>query len=751
LASTTLGHALRLRGRYDEAAGSLDRALALWQPRDGPEKRALALLSRGQVHRELGQADQARKRFSEALTLFGQAKDAAHEAAALNALGLVALDAGQPGEALEPFQSALGRRPPGSRGRAVTLASLGVAYRGLGRMEEARRAYEEALAIFRGLGDSREQASSLGDLGRLEVAAGQDVAALGDFDRALSLFRALADPPDMAWVLEGKAWVLSRRGDLEGALKLMQEALDTIERHRFSQTSYTTRAEFFATRQESYDFLIDLLIGAGHEAEALEVSERSLARSLLDALATSGMDLHRDRGGAAPELHTRERELETRIDGLVSRQTRLTQDAASPEQLQQAGAELMRGWAELDQVRAGLRTSDPRYAALTQPRPWSAAEIQRGLLDRNTLLLEYHLGEKQSFLWAVTSDSLKSFKLPGRAEIEHLARPAALAGSSSSTARRSAELQFAKLSRLLLDPVAAILPGKRLLVVGDGILQNVPFAALPEPGGSEPLVARHEIVALPSVSVLGELRREVAGREPAPKTLWVLANPDFGGLFPKLDFTSQEAAAILALAPAPKQEVLSSAANRAAVLSGALHDYRLLHFATHGFFDDTDPRLVLAQVDPGGHPVANGFLHLADIYELDLRADLVVLSACQSALGREVRGEGMMGMTRGFFYAGAERVLVSLWNVNDRVTVELMRHFYRGMLVEKLSPAAALRAAQDAIRRQAHWQAPYYWAGFTLQGEWRGVRPEYRARRGKIPQARSAVFSSSHQARRSRS
>ncbi len=160
--------------------------------------------------------------------------------------------------------------------------------------------------------------------------------------------------------------------------------------------------------------------------------------------------------------------------------------------------------------------------------------------------------------------------------------------------------------------------------------------------------------------------------------------------------------------------------------SSDLRNYRFLHFATHGSFAATDPgggQLVLAQIDPRGQPEPNGFLHLADIYELDLRADLVVLSACQSALGREVRGEGMMGMTRGFFYAGAERVLVSLWNVNDQVTVELMRRLYHGMLAEGLSPAAALRAAQDAIRRQKRWRAPYYWAGFTLQGEWRGERP----------------------------
>ncbi|HEV7785295.1 MAG TPA: CHAT domain-containing protein, partial [Thermoanaerobaculia bacterium] len=562
-----------------------------------------------------------------------------------------------------------------------------------------RQAYEEALPIFRSLGDSREQARSLGDLGWLEAAAGHDAAALDDFDRALGLFRTLTAQPEMAWALEGKAWVLRRRGDLEGARKLMEEALDTIERHRFSQTSYNTRAAFFATQQDSYDFLIDLLMEMHRENAALEVSERSLARSLLDGLAAGGTDLQR--GGAAPELHAHERELKNEIDVLVSRETRLAQDADAAALLRPVEAELGRRWAELDRVRAALRASDPRYTALVEPQPLSVAKIQRQLLDRDTVLLEYRLGEKRSFLWAVTPDSLKSFALPGRTEIESAARPVCdlLAHSRSPT---TAGPQVAKLSQLLLAPVAPLLPGKRLLVIGDGILQSIPFAALLEPRDSEPLVAHHEIVTLPSASVLGEIRREVAGRPQARKGLWVLANPEVGDAFPKLPHAQEEAGAILALAPSPKREVLGVEASRAAVLRGGLDEYRYLHFATHGLFPTTDlggGRLVLAQIDPQGRPVANGFLHLADIYELGLRADLVVLSACESALGREVRGEGMMGMTRGFFYAGAERVLVSLWNVNDRVTVELMRRFYRGMLAEGLSPAAALRKAQDEIER----------------------------------------------------
>ncbi len=676
--ASSLGHALHLRGRYDEAAALLDRALALRKPGEDPVKQAETLLNRGQLHRELGETNQARARFEAARRLYRQAKDRNGEAAALNALGTLELGAERPGAALKPFQAALALRQPGSHGWAVSWTALGVAYRQLGRMEDARRAYAEALPVFRSLGEFREQAFCLGNLGRLEASTGHDDAALGHLDTALALFRTLAAPPEMAWSLEGKAWVLRRRGDLEGARKLMEEALAAIERHRFSQTSDLTRAEFFSTQQESYGFLIDLLMDMHRQGEALEVSERALARSLLD---------------------------------------------------------------RLDRVRIGPRAGGRRYAALTQPRPWSAAEIRRGLLDRDTLLLEYRLGEKRSFLWAVTTGSLKSFTLPGRAEIEKVARPACelLARSSNPVAGKSADIRLATLSRLLLGPAAPLLPGKRLLVVGDGILQSLPFAALPEPATAEPLVARHEIVVLPSVSVLGELRRQIAARPPAPKLLWVLAAPELGGAFPPLDHAEEEAAAILALAPASERaEVQGRQATRAAVLSGALRDYRFLHFATHGSFAASDPdggRLVLAQIDPRGRREPNGFLHLADIYNLNLRADLVVLSACRSALGREVRGEGMMGMTRGFFYAGAERVLVSLWNVDDRAAAELMRRFYHGMLVHRLSPAAALRAAQDEIRRQRRWRSPYYWAGFTLQGEWRGT-----GLAGNQQRARSAAF-----------
>jgi len=730
-----LGLALHRRGRYDEAAALFDRALDLWRESAAPEatvERANTLLNRGQLLRELGETGPARGRFRQALVLFRRARDHDREAAALTALGTASLDEGQPAAALGPLTAALPLRRPRSPGQAVTLNSLGVAYRQLGRPKDARRAYGEAWQIFLGLGNFREQAKALYNLGRLEEESGRDAPALRDFDQAAELFARLGDPPELAESLRGRAAALRHEGRLDDAREAMEKALDAVERHRLSQTSDSTRAAFFATQQGAYGFLVDLLMemhqkrpDAGFDAQALEVSEQALARSLLDALAASGVDL---RARAAPDLLARERDLEQAIETLSARQDRLAQESGAPDaERRSLATELERRWEELARVRADLRAASPRYAALTQPRPAGAAEIQRHLLDRDTLLLEYRLGEPRSFLWAVTADSIASFELPGRAELGERVRQASrlLAGSLSHQAEISAGEECRKLARVLLGPVADRLPGKRLLVVGDGEIQSLPFAALPEPSraGGEPLVAHHEVVSLPSVSVLGELRREVAGRRPATRRLWVLADPAFGGAFPQLPYTRREAEAILALAPAGEgTRLLGPAASRAAVLGSPLSDYRILHFATHNTFAASDPgdgRLVLAQVDGSGRRVGYGFLRLADIYKLDLRADLVVLSACQSAAGREVRGEGVVGMTRGFFYAGADRVLVSLWNVNDRVSVELMRIFYREMFQEGLSPAAALRAAQDAIRRQERWKSPYYWAGFALQGEWR--------------------------------
>jgi len=293
-------------------------------------------------------------------------------------------------------------------------------------------------------------------------------------------------------------------------------------------------------------------------------------------------------------------------------------------------------------------------------------------------------------------------------------------------------------------------------------LQVLPFGALPVPdldkawdgpGVRKPLLERLEVVYLPSATTLTLQRRRLEHRKPAPKWAAILADPVFapddprlGGLsvagrlamkndpqragkapgllpvFERLPATRREAETIAGLAP-PGQvwTAFDFQASREAVLSGELRAYRVIHFATHGVADTRNPELsglVLSLVDAAGRP-RQGFLGLADIYDLDLEADLVVLSGCRTALGKEVRGEGLMGLTRGFLYAGVPRVVASLWQVQDRTTAELMARFYEAMWRDGLSPAAALREAQRSLRRDPRYRAPYSWAGFVLQGDWR--------------------------------
>jgi CHAT domain-containing protein len=421
---------------------------------------------------------------------------------------------------------------------------------------------------------------------------------------------------------------------------------------------------------------------------------------------------------------------------------------------------------ELEQIQSKIREASPQYAALTQPVPLNLREIQTQVLEPETVLLEYSLGTSKSFVWAVTSSSIKSFELAPRAQIESaarrvyelvtarnqkLAKETAMARASRvRQADRAYAAAAAKASSLLLARVASQIVNKRLLIVGEGVLQYLPFAALPEPTADVharpvPLMVNHEIITAPSASVIALLRHATAGRKPADRAVAVFADPVFSADdprvvqgrraalhyaadgstapdFARLRFSRNEAEEIAKLSPNGEAlKALDFDASRQTVLRSDLAQYRVVHFATHSVLDNEHPELsgiVLSLVDRAGRP-QNGFLRLYDIYNLRLGSDLVVVSACQTALGAEIKGEGLVGLTRGFLYAGAPRVVASLWEVDDRTTAELMKRFYQHMFSGPERPAAALRAAKVALWKAHGWEAPYYWGAFTFQGEWR--------------------------------
>jgi len=790
--------AFRVMGESQQALAYYEQALSLFRAAGGLREKARVLTNIGALYFRLGDAQRALDYYGQALPIRRSVGDQAGEAITLTDIGAAHLSLGDSRQALESLNQALSlaRNAQSRSSQAQTLNIMAIALSGQGEKRKALESLHQALELWRAIGERQGEFSALVHLGRIYRELGALRPALDHLEQALQLTAAMGETGGEAAALADLARVERDLGNLNKARNRIETALDLVETQRARIKAEALRVAFLVSKQSDYEFYIDLLMrlhqqqpSAGYDALAFEASERARGRNLLDVLAATHADI---RQGVAPQLLDRQRTLQQQINA----KERVRMQMVSGKQTEKAAAmekELRSLLAEYQELKGQILARSPSYAALTDPVPLKLGEIQR-TLDRDTLLLEYSLGEDRSFLWAVTPSSLRVYTLPGRSEIETLTLRAyqRLTKSNQREYKVSAERAMAELSRMVLGAVAAELAGKRLVIVSDGALQYVPFGALPAPvterrrdggtkgrrdGGAErqdvspslrpsvppslrpfvPLIVDHEIVTLPSASVLATMRRELSKRQAATLSVAVFSDPVFqpddprvkqtkpgaektiddesppesalvrsagetGVMsFERLIHTRREAEAIIAQVPRGQAfKALDFAANRATVMNSGLDQYRIIHFATHGLLNSRHPELsgiVLSLVDEQGR-AQEGFLRAHDIYNLKLNADLVVLSACSTALGKEIRGEGLAGLTRGFMYAGAPRVIASLWNVRDEATAVLMTRFYRNLLTGKSSPAAALRQAQVSMWQEPRWQAPYYWAGFTLQGEW---------------------------------
>jgi CHAT domain-containing protein/tetratricopeptide (TPR) repeat protein len=772
------GVAYAALGEQQLALRQLEQALAIRRQLGDRAGEAQTLSQIGASYAAFGDTSKSLEMNSEALVLRRLTGDRRGEGYTLHNIGLAHVGLSEPAKALEVLNQALAifQTINDRDGQALVLNGLARAHAARGDVDQAVEQYARALALFRTLASRRLEASVLHNMGTLHASVGEHDKALEHYRRALPILRAIRDRSVEAQTLVGIARADHDRGDLPDARVQIEAALGIVESLRAGVGTEELRATFRSSKQNAYELYVDILMAldriepaAGHAATALRASERARARGLLEILAEAQTDI---RPGADTVLVERERSLARRIDAKAEWLTRLLAGKHREEETTGAERELDALVAEHREVQSALRTRNPRYAAVTQPVPVGLREIQERLLDESTLLLEYFLGAKRSYLWAVTSTSMTVHELPSRAEIETAARRTyEFLTSPRRETRVQARLASTALSRMLLGPVAGELRERRLVIVPDGALQYVPFAALPDVGRQvatvasdrdlPPLIVAHEIVTIPSASVLDMLRGDAAAPGRPDKTVVVLADPvlqqkdprvrssnavarragtanpagDPTGMlgavsFERLRFTRAEADAIAAAAgPSSSLTALDFDASRAMATSPELGRYRIVHFAAHALINSQRPQLsgiVLSLVRPDGEP-QNGFLRLHDIYNLTLRAELVVLSACQTALGKDVTGEGLVGLTRGFMYAGAPRVVASLWDVRDQATAELMRRFYDGMLHRELQPAAALRAAQISMWREKRWESPVYWAGFILQGEWRPSRSAAQA------------------------
>jgi len=757
------------RGENQLALNRFDQALALLQPMGDAVWQAASLTGKAAVYEDMGETRSALESWQAALRLFEKAGLANYAIDVLLSLGETSLASGDDGTALDRFERALALadRMGNRRWQASALRDIGVVHLVRRQPRLALHYTERSLQAQAPIGDRKLEGRTRADLGEARYLLGEFASARGHFEEASRLGRAAGDRVGEARALFGLGRASIGLGDPAAAREHVERSLRIVESFRTEVESRDLRASYLASVYRYHELHVDVLMQLhrarpreGLAAAGFEASERARARSLLDSLRDAGVDL---REGLDPDLLKREQLAKRAFEDWAERQRRLESTPGEGD-----AATLSREYRDLegryDALQAEIRSRSPRYAALAQPQPLRLRDVQREVLDGDTLLLEYALGEERSYLWAVSNRDETSYELPPRAEIERAAQRAyesltarlTVTGDPANRRRRVEEAdagywqEAASLSDMLLGPVVKRMTGRRLLVVADGALQYLPFAALPVPGRRSepvPMAVEHEIVSLPSASVLAVLRREAKGREPPPKAVAVLADPVFepddprlpvagGGAtahgpaasrggrpgFPRLAATRQEADAIVGMAPKGMTlRAVGFEASRATAMSPDLAQYRIVHFATHGVFDNENPEMsgiILSMFGERGQP-QDGVLRLRDIYGLHLPAELVVLSACNTALGKPVRGEGLVGIVRGFMYAGAKRVVASLWKVDDDATGEMMRRLYRGMLEGNRSPAAALREAQVSMWRQDRWRPPYYWAAFVLQGEWR--------------------------------
>lgn len=509
-----------------------------------------------------------------------------------------------------------------------------------------------------------------------------------------------------------------------------------------------------------------------HATRALEISERARARALQELLASSAYQspLVED------QLEQRERRLRQELQRLIANRQQLEAEIDTLRRQAAAESDIAAKLAERTGVQQEIRTTeqsweallneivgiDPDYSHQVQPPSLTLVEIQQ-LLDQDTLLLEYWLGSQFSYLWVISQTGIQAHRLRSQAEIEQAAERYYDCLTIPSQRIKTVNTIHAglELSQMILEPIADQLDNKRLLIVADGALQQIPFGALPDPRTSDklnellmeapapsvanttatqrttcsrslqaasslweiepedlpkPLLLEHEIVNMPSATILATIRRIAERRDIAPRTIALITDPEL-----KLLGTQEEAQAIRTIAA--DEKFSSIEIGRGQLQSADFNDHQILHFATHGVIDDENPersRLILSPAGDGLRQ-ADTFLSLSQIFNLNLSSDLVVLSGCRTGLGTEIEGEGMISFVQSFVYAGTSRVIASLWSVHDEATAELMKLFYEYLLDQDQSPAAALRQAQVKMWESRQWNAPYYWAGFVLYGEWQEI------------------------------
>jgi CHAT domain-containing protein len=743
------------QGQWQNALAFLNEAQTLVTDEEAePYLAGQIAMSFGEVHEAYGQLSTALDYFRQSLAHYDAG---AHDLSA-------ATDARyKVGRVLARFSDFAGARQQIAQGLSAAEQMkndilLGLGHEDLGRVallagsyEEARLEFQSAVTYFEKIDGHRLWARAQSQLGETEYLLENPEQANSAYRKALPVFKNSFDFTNEAALCFGIGKLALDQSNFKQAETYLERSIELTERLRENASSKELRSSFLASVHDRYETYVELLMALharepdkGRDIKAFEVSEFGRARALLDSLRNYQREL---RQAPEPLLLVEEEKLQKEEQKIVDQQALLL----SGQYTQSAKDEIDRKLTEIHSHNETLQArinNNPKFINLLRPERPSYKDIRDRIIDAETSLLEYSLGTRRSFVWVLTREGITYQELADKQTIEKAANQLVkLLKTRPEDAEHESRLQaaIAEVSRLVVEPISSQLRTSRVIVVPDGILQYVPFQVLTASArADDSLIDRFDVVNAPSASTLAIVRQQRMNRQPGARLLIGFGDPVFssgspsqdgketassetrsGGVFnpgklPNLFFSKRELRNIEDLAGDDAEIYVDHAASRRNLLNVNLSDFRILHMVTHGVFDDRQPDLsglVLSLVDANKQQL-DGFVGLADIYKLHAPLDLVVLSACDSALGENVRGEGLIGLTRGFMYAGASSVVASYWKVNDEASAELMKQFYANMLQHNLPPSAALRAAQNTIRQKPGWHSPYFWAGFTFQGDY---------------------------------
>ena len=755
-AALQLGDCYGQARRYNESLYYYNQSLKV-KSASGPTK-AVAYNSIAAIYAELYESDLALRYYDRALKQARASKDIRSQLSALTGLADLYYRQGEKKPAIDSIRQArqLNQQQGSEAAEADLLHLLGLIYQEGAQLEQAKKAFEDALAIYQKTNDVENLVKILCSISNLYLSADQRQTAFEKAEQAVSMAEdrakratSYADKlraSELRWRAHlSLARAQRAAGQKDLAAKSYMRAIYNLEGVWLtaSISTETSAAGFGQQREAPYKELIDLRVEQGNIREAYDLAEHAKGRALMGLIEAR-------RAQESPQKLDQDGRLQERFRTIARLRTEFLSSQIN-QQLRERLQTRIRAEELLlkeEQLKAEMAQFRER---LVWSQPATVKKLQEQTLRDKDTILEYVLGEDRSFAWLISPNDIFCEILPGRKEIEKEVRQYLKSITAAPNhlfierdmvrLEKQSEKLFAVLLGRLFEQIA---PGRRLIIVPDGLLHYLPFEALTHDGRY--LLEDHEIVYLPSASLAG-LWQDSKSRNDGGDKMELLAfgDPIFGpeqkpsairksrggpvsiarqrGLsdifqLAPLPRTRDEVEYISKLFPPNRCRVyFSKESTEEVVKRESLGRYRRLHFATHSLIDEKNPSRSSVVLTFDDDPEEDGLLEVSEISELDLHCDLVVLSACQTGRGQLLSGEGILGLSRAFLYAGARSVVVSLWNVSDISTAQLMKNFYQH-LVDKAGNAAALREAKLKMARgTAETRHPYYWAPFVVVGQ----------------------------------